>query len=176
MLLVGSTGNVSRAGVALGSNLGDRLANLRNARSDITKIKGVLPPLHSSALYETEPVGCEVGAAKFLNAAIEFGYAGEPLSLLGELAAIEKLLGRPGDHAKNVSRLIDLDLLYFGVREIESAQLRLPHPRMTQREFVLRPLADVRPDLILPNQTESISKLAQGISDTRAVVRIMVEW
>ena len=85
-----------RAGVALGSNLGDRLANLRNARKDIAALSGVLPPMRSSAIYETEPVGCEKGAAKFLNAAIEFEYAGEAQDLLRELAAIERLLGRLG--------------------------------------------------------------------------------
>src|SRR5882762_6809720 len=108
-----------RAGVALGSNLGERLANLRNARKDIAILRGALPPMRSSAIYETEPVGCEKGAAKFLNATIEFGYAGEALDLLHQLAGIEKLLGRPSTHPKNISRPIDLDLLYFGDLEIE---------------------------------------------------------
>ncbi|HEX8490109.1 MAG TPA: 2-amino-4-hydroxy-6-hydroxymethyldihydropteridine diphosphokinase, partial [Chthoniobacterales bacterium] len=134
-----------RAAVALGSNLGERLANLRNARKDIAALSGALPPMRSSAIYETEPVGCEKGAGKFLNAAIEFGYAGEAMELLRQLAAIEKLWGRPGAHPKNVSRTIDLDLLYFGDVEIETADLQLPHPRIAEREFVLRPLADLNP-------------------------------
>jgi 2-amino-4-hydroxy-6-hydroxymethyldihydropteridine diphosphokinase len=165
-----------RVCVALGSNLGERLANLRNARKDIGALRGALPPLRSSAIYETEPVGCEKGAAKFLNAVIEFGYAGDAVELLHHLAAIEKLWGRPGAHPKNVSRTIDLDLLYFGELEIETADLHLPHPRITEREFVLRPLGDIRPDLILPKQTESVGVLLQRFTDATAVVRLGLEW
>jgi 2-amino-4-hydroxy-6-hydroxymethyldihydropteridine diphosphokinase len=165
-----------RVGVALGSNLGERLANLRNARKDIAALSGALPPMRSSAIYETEPVGCESGAGKFLNAAIEFGYAGEALELLRQLAAIEKLWGRPGAHAKNVSRTIDLDLLYFGELEIETADLQLPHPRIAEREFVLRPLADIRPDLVLPRQSESVSALLLRFTNATEVVRLDLEW
>lgn len=165
-----------RVGVALGSNLGERLAHLRNARKDIAALRGALPPLRASAIYETEPVGCEKGAGKFLNAVIEFGYAGEALDLLQELAAIEKLWGRPGAHPKNVSRTLDLDLLYFGELEIKTADLQLPHPRIAEREFVLRPLVDVRPDLVLPKQTESVSILLLRFTDASAVVRLGLEW
>ncbi|HEX7517130.1 MAG TPA: 2-amino-4-hydroxy-6-hydroxymethyldihydropteridine diphosphokinase [Chthoniobacterales bacterium] len=165
-----------RAGVALGSNLGDRLANLRNARNDIAALSGVRPSMRASAIYETEPVGCERGAAKFLNAALEFEYAGEAQDLLRELAVIEKLLGRPPTHALNVSRTIDLDLLYFGDLEIENAELQLPHPRLTEREFVLRPLADIRPDLVLPKQTESVRALLLRRTNAGAVVRVVGEW
>jgi 2-amino-4-hydroxy-6-hydroxymethyldihydropteridine diphosphokinase len=165
-----------RAGVALGSNLGERLANLRNARKDIAGLPGALPPIRSSAIYETEPVGCEKGAAKFLNATIEFGYAGEAQELLHQLAAIEKLLGRPASHARNASRTIDLDLLYFGDLEIQNADLQLPHPRIAEREFVLRPLADIRPDLVLPQQTEPVGALLLQFTDATAVVRLDLEW
>jgi 2-amino-4-hydroxy-6-hydroxymethyldihydropteridine diphosphokinase len=165
-----------RVGVALGSNLGERLANLRNARKDIATLRGVLPPMRSSAVYETDPVGCEKGAAKFLNAAIEFGYAGGAQDLLRELVAIEKLLGRSAMHARNVSRTIDLDLLYFGELEIETAELQLPHPRIAEREFVLRPLADIRPDLVFPQQTEPVGALLLQFTAAGAVVRITAEW
>lgn len=165
-----------RVGVALGSNLGERLAHLRNARKDIGALRGALPPMRSSAVYETEPVGCEKGAAKFLNAVIEFGYAGNAPDLLHQLAGIEKLWGRPGAHQKNVSRTIDLDLLYFGELEIDTVDLQLPHPRITEREFVLRPLADIRPDLILPKQSESVGVLLLRFTDATAVVRLGGEW
>jgi 2-amino-4-hydroxy-6-hydroxymethyldihydropteridine diphosphokinase len=165
-----------RAGVAIGSNLGERLANLRNARKEIVGLRNVFPPLRASAVYETEPVGCDTGAAKFLNAAIEFEYAGQAQNLLHELAAIEKRLGRPATHARNASRTIDLDLLYFGELEIETADLQLPHPRIAGREFVLRPLADITPDLILPRQTESVAMLLRQITSSGAVVRVAAEW
>jgi len=162
--------------VALGSNLGDRLANLRSARNDIAALGGVHSPMRASAIYETDPIGCEAGAARFLNAAVEFEYAGEARDLLLELAAIEKLLGRPVTHARNVSRTIDLDLLYFGDLQVETAELQLPHPRITEREFVLRPLVDITPDLVLPKQTETIRALLLRLSDLGAVVRVAGEW
>ena len=164
-----------RAGVALGSNVGERLANLRNARKEIAAMSGTLPPLHCSAIYETEPVDCEKGATKFFNAVIEFGYAGQAIELRRELAAIERVLGRPAAHERNVSRPIDLDLLYFGEMMIESAELQLPHPRIVEREFVLRPLADIRPDLILPGQTEAVDVLLLRLPMT-GVVRLDLEW
>ena len=164
-----------RAGVALGSNLGERLANLRNARKEIAALSGALPPLRCSAIYETEPVDCEKGARKFFNAVIEFGYSGRPEELRRELAAIERVLGRPAAHERNVSRPIDLDLLYFGDLAMETADLRLPHPRIADREFVLRPLADIRPDLVLPRQTETVSVLLLRLPMT-GVVRLHIEW
>jgi len=164
-----------RAGVALGSNLGERLANLRNARKEIATLGGALPPLRCSAIYETEPVNCEKGALKFFNAVIEFGYSGRPEELRRELAGIERVLGRSAAHERNVSRTIDLDLLYFGDLVMETAELRLPHPGIVEREFVLRPLADIRPDLVLPEQTETISVLLQRLPMT-GVVRLDIEW
>ena len=165
-----------RAGVALGSNLGDRLANLRAARTAIEALGGVRPPLLASGVYETAPVGCAADAAKFLNAVIEIEYAGDARDLLRELVEIETRLGRPAFHARNASRTLDLDLLYFGDTKIETAELRLPHPRIAEREFVLRPLADIRPDLVLPNQTESTRDLLLKLKNGPAVVRIAVEW
>lgn len=164
-----------RAGVALGSNLGERIAHLRNARKEIAAMSGALPPLRSSAIYETEPVDCEKGATKFFNAVIEFGYAGPPEELRRSLAAIERTLGRPATHERNVSRPIDLDLLYFGDLIMETAELRLPHPRMADREFVLRPLADIRPDLVLPKQTETVGDLLSRLPAS-GVVRLDLEW
>lgn len=167
---------ITKVGVALGSNIGERLANLRNARRDIAKLNAVRPPMRSSAIYETEPVGCERGAGKFFNAAIEFGYEGNVRDLLCELVTIEKMLGRPATRARNVSRTIDLDLLYFGDLEMETPELQLPHPRMGEREFVLRPLADIVPSLVLPKQTEPVSELLLQVPMTEGVVRVAIEW
>jgi 2-amino-4-hydroxy-6-hydroxymethyldihydropteridine diphosphokinase len=165
-----------RAGVALGSNLGDRLANLRAARTAIEALDSVRPAPLASAVYETEPVACAADAAKFLNAVIEIDYAGEARDLLRELVEIEARLGRPAFHARNASRTLDLDLLYFGDTKIETPQLQLPHPRIAQREFVLRPLADIRPDLVLPKQAESARDLLLRLTEGPAVVRIAAKW
>ena len=165
-----------RTAVALGSNLGDRLENLRAARRAILGLSNVKPPILSSAIYETDPVDCEPGANKFLNAVIEFDYDRDPPSLLEELIRIEKALGRKRDHPKNVSRTIDIDILYYDQRIIEDEGLQLPHPRMHLRKFVLQPLADIRPGLIMPGQTQTVDELAAKVKNSGEVVPFMDEW
>jgi 2-amino-4-hydroxy-6-hydroxymethyldihydropteridine diphosphokinase len=165
-----------RTAVALGSNLGDRLENLRAARRAITDLVNVKPPILSSTIYETEPVDCEPGANKFLNAVVEFDYKGDPRRLLEQLIRIEEALGRTRDHPKNVSRTIDIDLLYCGDSNIEDQRLQLPHPRLDLRKFVLEPLADIRPGLILPRRTKTVSQLLEELKESSAVVRLMDNW
>jgi 2-amino-4-hydroxy-6-hydroxymethyldihydropteridine diphosphokinase len=154
------------------------MENLRAARqrivhlADISRKDGIL----CSAIYETEPVGCEPGALKFLNAVVEFDYEGDPMDLLEQLIEIEESLGRKRDHPKNVSRNIDIDLLYCGDRQIDDERLQLPHPRMHLRKFVLQPLADIRPDLVLPNQRKTIPQLLRELAESDEVVRLMDDW
>jgi 2-amino-4-hydroxy-6-hydroxymethyldihydropteridine diphosphokinase len=165
-----------RTGVALGSNLADRLANLRMARKAIISLPGVAPPVLSSAIYETDPIGCEPGAKKFLNAVLEFDYEGDPVNLLKKLTEIEGALGRPRHRARNVSRQIDIDLLYLGEMKIDTPDVQLPHPRMHSRRFVLQPLADIRPDLVLPRQTKTVRELLARHDDSSKVVRLTNDW
>jgi 2-amino-4-hydroxy-6-hydroxymethyldihydropteridine diphosphokinase len=165
-----------RTAVALGSNVGDRLSNLRRARMAILDLPNVNSPISCSAIYETEPVGCEAGAGKFLNAIIEFQYEGDPAVLLEQLIGIEEALGRKRDHAKNVSRIIDIDLLYCGDQRIDNERLQLPHPRMHLREFVLKPLADIRPDLVFPGQNKTVGELLAEVQRFSGVVRFAVSW
>ena len=165
-----------RTAVAFGSNLGNRLENLRVARKAILDLANVKPPILSSAVYETEPVGCEPGAGKFLNAVIEFEYEADPARLLEQLIQIEEALGRKRDHPQNVSRIIDIDLLYCGDRRINDERLQLPHPRLHLREFVLRPLTDVRPDLFLSGEKKTVSDLLADFKDSGAVVRFTESW
>ena len=165
-----------RTAVALGSNIGDRLENLRAARKAIFDLSKVKPPILSSAVYETEPVGCEPGAGKFLNAVIEFEYAGDALCLLEQLIQIEEALGRRRHHPRNVSRIIDVDLLYCGERRMNDERLQLPHPRLHLREFVLRPLADIRPELLLPSQKRTIRQLLAEVEQSGGVVRYADTW
>jgi 2-amino-4-hydroxy-6-hydroxymethyldihydropteridine diphosphokinase len=165
-----------RTAVALGSNLGDRFGNLRAARKAILGLANMKPPILSSAIYETEPVGCEPGAPKFLNAVVEFDYKGDPATLLEQLVRIEEALGRTRNHPENVSRTIDIDLLYCGDRNVEDKRLQLPHRRMHLRKFVLQPLADVRPDLILPNQKKTIRELLAESKEAGEVVRVADDW
>ena len=165
-----------RTGVALGSNLGDRLSNLRAARKAILQLPGVTPPILASAIYETEPIDCEPGAGKFLNAVLEFNYEGNPLELLKWLGELEQALGRLTDHPRSVSRKVDIDLLYFGTTKIDKKELQLPHPRMHLRRFVLQPLAEIRPDLVLPNQTKTVRELLAQLDESGKVVRHSSGW
>ena len=165
-----------RAGVALGSNLGDRLANIKAARDAISGAIGVEEPLLASAVYETEPVDCEPGAPKFLNGVIEVEFTGEPAELLGKLRSIERELGRPARHVRNTSRTIDLDLLYFADTQLDTTELQLPHPRLQERRFVLEPLADIRPDLVLPGQAQPVEALLRRLPGTPALVRFATQW
>ena len=164
-----------RTAVALGSNIGDRLENLRAARKAIVDLPNVKPPIGSSAVYETEPIRCEPGAGKFLNAIVEFEYDDDPARLLEQLIQIEEALGRRRDHARNVSRTIDIDLLYCGEQRINDERLQLPHPRLHLREFVLRPLADIRPDLVLANK-KSIRELLTEVERPGEVIQFAKEW
>ena len=165
-----------RTAVALGSNLGDRLDHLRAARKAILGLANVKPPILSSAVYETEPVGCEPEAGKFLNAVVEFEYEGDPVRLLEQLIRVEEALGRKRDHPRNVSRTIDIDLLYCGDRRINNERLQLPHPRLHLREFVLRPLADIRPELVLSGDEKTVRDLLAEFEQSGDLVRFADNW
>ena len=165
-----------RTAVALGSNIGERLENLRAARKAISDLLNVNAPIFSSAVYETEPVGCEANARKFLNSVVEFEYASDPAQLLEQLIQIEETLGRKRHHPRNVSRVIDVDLLYCGERRMNDERLQLPHPRLHLREFVLRPLADIRPELLLQGQKRTIRQLLAEVEQSGGVVRYADTW
>ena len=165
-----------RIGIALGSNLGDRLANLRTARQAIVDPAADESSVLASRVYETEPIDCEPGAGKFLNAVLEIDFDGDPTELLQKMIGIEESLGRDRHHARNLSRKIDIDLLYAGDLNIANEELQLPHPRLHQRRFVLQPLADIRPDLVLPNQTKPVSELLAQSQDSTKMTCFAKEW
>lgn len=152
-----------RCGIALGSNLGDRLAHLRAGQADLAKLHtGADAPLFSP-IYETEPVDCAPGTAPYLNAVMEIESSREPIVLLLALQHIERVMGRPAEHGHNAPRTLDLDLLYAGNRTLQSDELTLPHPRLTTRRFVLQPLADIRPELVLPGMQKTVAELLAGL-------------
>jgi 2-amino-4-hydroxy-6-hydroxymethyldihydropteridine diphosphokinase len=165
-----------RPGIALGSNLGDRLANLRAARSAIFALSGISEPFLCSAIYETEPVGTEPDAAPFLNAVIELGCTLSPRELLAALQSIECQMGRPAERPRNAPRPIDLDILYCGDLVLTEDDVEIPHPRLHLRRFVLTPLADIRPDLVLPGQTQPVAALLASLHDPAAVKLSPFTW
>ena len=148
-----------RVGIALGSNLGDRLANLEAARDCLREIAAPGEPFLIARTYQTEPLLCPPGSPFFYNSVVEICYEGDPFALLELTQAIEKKLGRTEKTERNAPRVIDVDLLYFGDEIIDTEELVLPHPRILERRFVLQPLADIRPNLVLPGQQQSIAQL-----------------
>ena len=158
-----------RAGIALGSNLGDRLAQLRLARERVLALPGVSAPALSSRVYETEPVGSGPDADAYLNAVLEVEYDGQPITLLDGLQRIEADFGRPSKRPRNAPRTLDLDILYAGNLVLSNAEVVIPHPRLHLRRFVLTPLADIRPNLILPGHHENITALLARLHDPARV-------
>ena len=165
-----------RAGIALGSNIGDRLANLRSGREAVARLPRVNAPIVSSRIYETEPVGTAPDAAAFLNAVVEVEYDGHPMALLDALQEIESDHGRPSKRPRNAPRALDLDILYVGNLVLTNDEIVVPHPRMHLRRFVLAPLHDIRPDLVLPGQHQTIAQLLAALSDSAAVELFASEW
>lgn len=148
-----------RAGIALGSNLGNRLANLQAARDCLREIATPGEPFLEASNYQTEPQLCPPGSPTFYNSVVELAFTGDAFQLLELTQGIEKMLGRTGAPERNAPRIIDVDLLYFGEEIIDTEALVLPHPRICERLFVLQPLADIRPELVLPGHTRSIAEL-----------------
>jgi 2-amino-4-hydroxy-6-hydroxymethyldihydropteridine diphosphokinase len=152
-----------RAGIALGSNLGDRLANLQAARVFLREIATPGEPFLQAPTYQTEPLFCPPGSPDFFNSVVEIGFAGHAFELLELTQSIERKLGRAASPERNAPRIIDVDLLYFGDHVIDTEDLVLPHPRIGERRFVLQPLADIRPGLILPGQSATIATLLASL-------------
>ena len=169
-------------GIALGSNQGDRLANLKEARARITMLTpGNHPPAApclSAPVFETEPLDCSPEAGPFLNTVIEIGCPApfSPTRLLRRLQGIENALGRPTHHPRNAPRPIDLDILYAGRFRSDRPGLTLPHPRLAQRRFVLEPLAGIRPDLVLPGETRSVAELLRAFGPEQKVTLYASCW
>jgi 2-amino-4-hydroxy-6-hydroxymethyldihydropteridine diphosphokinase len=165
-----------RAGIALGSNVGDRLANLRAGRDAVLRLPDVAPPILTSRVYETDPVGTEPEAGRFLNAVMEVEFAGPPMVLLRGLREIEAALGRPSRHPRNAPRTLDLDILYLGDLAIAFDELIVPHPRLHLRRFVLAPLNDIRPELRLPPLEAPVAELLARLGDPGAVELFADKW
>ena len=156
-------GGLLRCGVAVGSNQGDRLRNLREG---VRLLLDSVPGARLTAvapLYETAAVDCAPGTDPFYNSVIEIECRLEPHALREAAAVVECRLGRPRVRAQNAPRTLDLDLLYCGERVIDDEVLTLPHPMIAQRRFVLQPLADIRPDLVLSGQISTVRAMLDAL-------------
>ena len=145
---------MTEAYIALGANLGDRAASLAAALHGIGSI-GVI--LRLSSVYETEPVGL-ADQPTFFNAVTQISTKLNARQLLNHLIEIEQGLGRART-VRNGPRVIDLDLLFYGSSVIDQPGLEVPHPRLSQRRFVLAPLDEIAPDLVHPVFGATMTKL-----------------
>ena len=148
-----------RVGIALGSNLGNRLDNLRAAKAALREISTSDKPFLEGSIYESEPSQCPANSPLFYNTVVEIHFEGSAFELLEITQSIEKKLGRMKALERNSPRIIDIDLLYFGEEVIATESLVLPHPRIQERRFVLQPLAEICPDKLLPSQTVNIVEM-----------------
>jgi 2-amino-4-hydroxy-6-hydroxymethyldihydropteridine diphosphokinase len=155
--------------LGLGSNLGDRRANLQAAVEDLWAHH--IEVLASSSVYETEPVGEVLDQRDFYNACVRIETALEPHALLDACKAVERVLGREPEGVRHGPRPIDVDVLLLEGVQFESDRLRLPHREVTSRRFVLVPLLELDPDLEVPGGGRAAEALAglQAGQDVRKV-------
>ena len=145
--------------IALGSNLGSPHETVLRAMDRLQAFSD--SPILRSSLYETDPVDCPPGSPKFVNAVLGLVPRPDetPESLLKMLQGLEREFGRQPKRVHNEARPLDLDLIAFGDEVRNTPELKLPHPRAHTRRFVLEPLAEIAPDLILPGQMQNVAQL-----------------
>ena len=156
-----------RAYIGIGSNLGDRKANTNEAVDRVSKLPGTRV-VRASSLYESEPLGD--AKTWFVNSVIEIETEMPPDALLRKLKAIENAMGRKRVKGKRWgSRVIDLDILLCDQEVIEKRSLKIPHPEMHKRRFVLLPLAELAPHVVHPQLGQSVSALLATVKDEKRV-------
>ena len=158
--------------VALGSNLGDSRQIIQQAFERIQEFSTAT--VLKSSLWQTSPVNCPPGSPIFVNAVAGLVPLLEetPESLLKKLQNLEKEFGRHSKKVFNEPRPLDLDLITFGNEERNSPGLVLPHPRAHERKFVLQPLCEIAPSLILLGQKEMVAQLLAGLAGGETVMRL----
>lgn len=153
--------------LGLGSNLGDRAQMIQRAWDALGALP-ILTELRRAPLYESAPVDCPDGSPAFVNTVVTGALDGEPEDLLASVLAIEKQLGRTRTGAFHEARVVDIDILLIEGCTLETDSLVVPHPHLEERLFVLQPLANLEPALILPSG-ETISAAIQRLQGTQPI-------
>ncbi len=152
--------------LSLGSNLGDRQSNLDRALEFLSQR---LRMGKVSSIYDTEPLG-DSNQPRFLNLVCQAFTRLEPSALLALAKGIERKLGRVGKSGK--PRTIDIDILLYGDQVIDTPELVIPHPKMTERAFVLIPLDEIAPDIIHPAAGKTVKELLQNVTEKQGVLKL----
>ena len=153
--------------LSLGSNLGDRQKNLEQT---LVVLSQRLRVERISSVYDTEPVG-NTDQPRFLNLVCQVSTSLEPPALLALLKGIEFKMGRL-PNTSNAPRPIDIDILLYGDRIIDTPDLVIPHPRLMERAFVLIPMAEIAPDIVHPANGKTVKELAKGLSEVQGVLKL----
>lgn len=164
--------SMNRAFLGLGGNLGNRLENLYFVRKALRRSCGRI--LSVSGIYESAPWGYD-SSKPYLNQVVELETGFEALELLEHLRRIETELGRTREGEGYSDRTVDIDLLFFGKEQLNLEELKLPHPRIASRRFVLQPLADIAPDLRHPVLDRSIRQLLEACADDSVLKPIVTK-
>jgi len=156
--------------IALGSNVGDSQTLLVRAADRLARLSS--QPLQRSSVWQTTPVDCPPGSPLFLNAVVGLVPHAEETSesLLEKMLALEKEFGRRPKRILNEPRRLDLDLIAFGTERRSSPAITLPHPRAHTRRFVLQPLAEIAPQLVLPGQSQTVAELLEALPTTERAI------
>lgn len=164
-------------GFSLGSNLGDRLVYLQQAR-DRLLLHSDSRLLAQSPVYETAPVGVrpEYDDLSYLNSVVVLESGMSPHDWLAALSRIETELGRVRTDDRNAPRTIDIDIIYAGEHVIGSGGLEVPHPRWLERRFVVQPLADIRPELVIPESGKTVREILANLPPDEKVAPFAWEW
>jgi 2-amino-4-hydroxy-6-hydroxymethyldihydropteridine diphosphokinase len=158
--------------IALGSNLGNSQELILAVMDRLQKFSS--QSLLKSSLWESTPVNCPPGSPDFVNAVVGLipNASETPETLLEKLQELEKYFGRQPKKVLNEARPLDLDLIAFGLETRDSEFLKLPHPRAHERRFVLQPLSEIAPDLVLPGQTKSVRMLLEELTGDEILRRL----
>lgn len=156
--------------ISVGSNIGDKLSNCQQGIDALTRLRGTVL-MQQSEFFKTEPVDF-TDQDWFINTVIQINTDLDPFRLLDEFHAIQCGAGREKDPVRYGPRVLDLDIIFYDDVVMNTAELVIPHPRMHERRFVLRPLCDISPDIIHPVFLKDVKTLLDMLDDqSQQVVR-----